>query len=102
MPYLGLQLETGPNCLHFNNDYVDHPETFSTYRGKTVLMSGINHQELLFRKSPQEVEDAVAKVIDLFGKGPGLIIAPGCEVPFKSPVENMITLRESCIKFGTY
>jgi uroporphyrinogen-III decarboxylase len=47
-------------------------------------------------------EDAVAKIIDLYGQEPGLIIAPGCEVPFKSPVENMVMLRESCIRFGTY
>ncbi|MDW5562543.1 MAG: uroporphyrinogen decarboxylase family protein [Methanomassiliicoccus sp.] len=100
MPYLDLQAGTGAACLHFNNDLVDLPEVFARYRGKVTLMSGINHQELLFKHTPAEVEDAVRKVIDLYGKEPGLVIAPGCEVPFKSPLENMVMLRQACETYG--
>ncbi|MBI0584212.1 MAG: uroporphyrinogen decarboxylase family protein [Methanomassiliicoccus sp.] len=100
LPYLDMQAEAGAACVHFNNDYVDLPEVFAKHRGKVVLMSGINHQELLFRGAPDEIEASVRKVIELYGGGPGLIIAPGCEVPFKSPVENMVRLREACEKYG--
>lgn len=102
LPYLDLQVGAGPACVHFNNDLVDLPSVFSRHRGKVVLMSGINHQELLFRGTPTEVDEAVRKVIELYGKGPGVIIAPGCEVPFKSPVENMVALRKACETYGRY
>ena len=106
LPYLDLQVGAGPACVHFNNDLVDLLSVFSKHRGKVVLMSGINHQELLFRRTPVEVRDAVRKVIELYGKGPGLIIAPGCEPPFKRPVATMVaprhspaTLRRPCTRY---
>jgi uroporphyrinogen decarboxylase len=102
MPYLDLQAAAGPAALHFNNDYVNLSETFEKLRGKLCVISGINHQDLIFRKSAQEVEDAVKGAMALYGKAPGLIIAPGCEMPFKSPVENIVRLREACEKYGRY
>jgi uroporphyrinogen-III decarboxylase len=48
------------------------------------------------------VEDKVRSVIELYGKGPGLIVAPGSEIPFKSPVENILRVREACEKYGRY
>jgi uroporphyrinogen decarboxylase len=89
LPYLDMQIEIAPACLHFNNYFVDLPAVLVKHRGKSAMMSGINYQELLFRRSPQEAEEAVVKVLDLYSGGLGLIIAPGCEVPFKSPLENL-------------
>jgi len=101
-PFVDMQIATGAACSHFNNDCVDLAEMFEKHRGKVCLMAGINHQELMFKKSPQEVEAAVRSTIDLYGKEPGLIIAPGCEVPFKSPLENIVMLRQACEKHGRY
>jgi uroporphyrinogen decarboxylase len=101
-PYLDLQAAVAPSCLHFNNDYVDLAETFERFRGKVSVMAGINHQELIFRKSPEEVEAAVKRTIELYGDAPGLLIAPGCEIPFKSPLENIVRLRQACERHGRY
>jgi len=30
-----------------------------------------------------------------WGDGPGYMVAPGCEMPFKTPMENIIALREA-------
>lgn len=101
-PYLDLQAAARPSCLHFNNDYVDLDETFGRLRGKLCVMAGINHQDLIFRRSPDEVEEAVRDTIARYGGGPGLIVAPGCEVPFKSPAENIVRVREACERHGRY
>jgi uroporphyrinogen decarboxylase len=101
-PYLDQQISAGAACTHFNNDFVDLPAVFEKHRGKVTLMSGINHQDVIFKKTPQDVEDKVRSVINLYGKEPGLIIAPGSEIPFKSPLENILRVREACDKYGRY
>ena len=50
-------------------------------------MAGVDHQKVLFKKTPA-VEQEVKRTIDMFGKAPGLIIAPGCEMPFKTHREH--------------
>jgi len=101
-PYIDQQVTAGAACTHFNNDFVDLPDLMERYRGKVCLMPGINHQVVIFQKSVEEVEAKVRETIGLFGKGPGLIIAPGSEIPFKSPIENIVRVREACEKFGRY
>jgi uroporphyrinogen-III decarboxylase len=64
--------------------------------GRMCIMPGIDHQQLLFRRTPDEVEKAVRSVIDRYGDRPGIIMAPGCEMPFKTPMENIVRLRETC------
>ncbi len=95
-PYLDLQASASPTCLHFCNSYVDVDATIEGMRGRMCLMPGIDHQELMFRKTPEEIEAAVWSVSDIYGDAPGLIIAPGCELPFKTPMENITRLREAC------
>ncbi len=102
MPYLDLESTMGENSLHFNNGYVDLASVFERLRGKLCLMSGINHQEVMYKRTPKDVETSVKDVIDLYGKEPGLIIAPGCEMPFKTPLENIVALRSAVEKYGTY
>jgi len=101
-PYLDQQIESGASATHFNNDLVDLPDIFQRYRGKVCLVSGINHQVVIFNKTATEVEEKVREAIELFGKGPGLMIAPGSEIPFKSPIENILRVREACEKYGRY
>jgi uroporphyrinogen decarboxylase len=101
-PYLDQQIEAGAAATHFNNDLVDLPALFEKYRGKVCLMSGINHQVVIFQKTAAEVEEKVREIIEMFGRGPGLMIAPGSEAPFKSPLENILRVREACEKYGRY
>jgi uroporphyrinogen decarboxylase len=101
-PYLDAQVVLRPDCLHFNNKFVDLDATFRSLRGKVCVMSGIDHMELLFRGAPEEVEKEVSRVIGLFGKEPGFILAPGCEMPFKTPLENIRSFKETVERDGKY
>jgi uroporphyrinogen decarboxylase len=65
-------------------------------------MSGIDYMELLFNGSPAEVEVEVRRVIELFGKEPGFVLAPGCEMPFKSPIQNIASLKRTVETYGSY
>ncbi len=102
MPYLEDQVSLGPDCIHFNDGLVNMEETFDKFRGRTCVMAGVDHQKVLFKKTPAEVEQEVKRTIDMFGKAPGLIIAPGCEMPFKTPIENIQQMISSVKKYGTY
>jgi uroporphyrinogen decarboxylase len=102
MPYLDLQTEIGPDTIHFNNTAVDLEATFAKLRSKLCVTSGIDHMQLLFKHRPAEIEAEVARVVALFGKEPGLILAPGCEMEFKTPLENIEAFKNATEKFGSY
>jgi uroporphyrinogen-III decarboxylase len=71
-------------------------------KGKVCVVSGIDHMELMFKGTPQAIEEDISKVLGIWGKAPGFIIAPGCEIPFKTPMENILTLPRAAEKYGTY
>jgi len=50
---------------------------------------------MLFKRSPNEVEEEVKRVMGFWGKAPGLMVAPGCELPYKTPLENIQRLKEA-------
>jgi uroporphyrinogen decarboxylase len=95
MPYLDMQAEIGADALHFNNKAVDLEATFAKLRGRLCIVSGIDHMEMLFKRTPAEVEAEVDRVLALFGDAPGLILAPGCEMPFKTPPENIAAFKRA-------
>lgn len=101
-PFWQSQLEVKPTALHLNLKAVNVPEVFASLKGRTVVMAGIDHIDLLLNRTPAEIEDNVRGAIAAWGNDPGLIIAPGCELPYKTPLENINALRESVIKYGTY
>jgi uroporphyrinogen decarboxylase len=101
-PYLEAQVALQPDCIHFNNKMVDLEATFRNLKGRVCVMSGIDHMELLFNGTPAEVESEVRRVIELFGKQPGFILAPGCEMPFKTPVENIVRFKKTVETYGRY
>jgi uroporphyrinogen decarboxylase len=102
IPFLDKEIELRPNAIHFNNKTVDLQKTFEMMKGKTCVVSGIDHMELMFRGKQQAVEDDVRRVIEIWGKAPGFIIAPGCEIPFKTPIENILSLPRAAARYGKY
>ena len=101
-PYVGLQAELRPSAIHFNVKAVNLEETFGILRDRCCAVAGIDHQELMFKRSVDEVEAEVRNTIECFGHRPGLIIGPGCEMPFKTPIENIRRLREAAEKHGSF
>jgi uroporphyrinogen decarboxylase len=101
-PFLDKELALRPDAIHFNNKFVELEKVFEMLRGKTCVVSGIDHMELMFRGTLIAVEDDIRKVIDIWGRAPGFIIAPGCEMPFKTPLENILSLPRTTEKYGRY
>jgi uroporphyrinogen decarboxylase len=99
-PYLGMNLKHRPNAIHFHMPAVDVAATFEELRGRTCVVAGIDQMELLFRKTPDEVEAKVKETCALWGRSPGFMLAPGCELPYKTPIENIKRFRECADKYG--
>jgi uroporphyrinogen decarboxylase len=101
-PYLALNIKHRPNAIHFHMPSVDVAATFKEFKGKTCVMAGIDQMELLFKKTPDQVEAKVKETCELWGNDPGFMLAPGCELPYKTPIENIKRFRECADKYGTY
>ncbi len=99
-PYLDMQLALKPKGLHFHLKSVDMVKTFDMLRGKTCTFAGIDHQVLLFQKTPAEIDAEVQKVLKCWGDSPGLSISGGCELAYKTPVENIKALKDATEKYG--
>jgi MtaA/CmuA family methyltransferase len=100
-PYWKEEGDLRPNGLHIHLKAVDTDEVFRELKGKTCVVAGIDHMELLFKRSPPEIDTEVKGTIEKWGDSPGLMIAPGCELPYKTPVENIKMLKEATIRYGS-
>lgn len=100
-PYLDGYVGMGADAVHFHLPAVDRDATFAKLKGKTAVMAGIDHMWLLFKGTPQAIDTEVAGIIKAYGEGPGLMISPGCEMPFKTPMDNIIAFREAVARHGT-
>lgn len=101
-PFYESQLDLAPEAMHLHLKAVEPPKFFEQARGRACVMAGIDHTELLFKKSAQEVDAEVRRIIGLWGKDAGFMIAPGCELPYKTPLENIRMLRDATARYGTY
>jgi uroporphyrinogen decarboxylase len=101
-PYYESEAELRPTALHLHLMTVNVPEMFSKLKGRTCVMAGIDHTTLLFKKSPDEVETEVDRVMGLWGHDNGFIIGSGCELPYKTPMENLVRLKRSVEKHGVW
>lgn len=101
-PYIDLQAALRPSAVHFNVTAVDIRKTFSSLRDTCCSIAGIDHQVLMFKKTAKEVEAEVRRVIECYGRRPGLMIGPGCEMPFRIPIENIRMLREAAERYGSF
>ena len=61
-----------------------------TFGDKLVFFGGIDVQDLLPNKTPQEIKDEVRKRIDILGKGSGYIVAPAHNIQPDTSVDNIL------------
>jgi len=101
-PYIDAQVALKPDAIHFNNRVVDLEKAFGMFRGKLCVVSGVDHMELLLRGTPGDVEKETKRAIDLFGRGPGLVLSGGSEIPFNAPIENIKRLKQAAERYGRY
>jgi uroporphyrinogen-III decarboxylase len=99
-PYLDMQLALKPKGLHFHLKSVDMEKTFEMLRGRTCVFAGIDHQVLLFQKTPAEIDAEVKRVLSRWGGSAGMAVSGGCELAYKTPVENIRALKEATERYG--
>jgi len=99
-PYLEGYLGADIAALHFTPKAERRKDLYDRFRGRTAVMGGIDQMFLLFRGTSEEVRKEVEAMRSDWGDDPGYLIAPGCEMPFKTPVENIIALREAASRKG--
>jgi uroporphyrinogen decarboxylase len=100
-PYYESQLDLQPKALHVHLQAVEPAKFFAQLRGRTCVVAGIDHTTLLFKRAPDEVESEVKRLFELWGKDAGFMMAPGCELPYKTPLENILRLKQATIRYGT-
>lgn len=99
-PYYESEAELQPSAIHLHLTAIDVPEMFSKLKGRLCVLAGIDHMTLLFKKTPDEVEAEVKRVMGLWGRDPGFMIAPGCELPYKTPMDNLVRLKLATERYG--
>jgi len=63
-------------------------------RSGKVVMGGISEKTILKHGEPAQVQEEVARAIELTG-GTYFLLAPGCSIPPETPVENLLAIRSS-------
>lgn len=71
-----------------------------TYGESLTFFGGIDLQDLLPNRTPEEVKKQVRRIIDILGKGGGYIVAPAHNIQDDTPVENIFALFEAVIEAG--
>jgi len=100
-PFLEEQMTVlDPRAVHFWVGARGASERMALEIGQRTLVAGIDHQSLIYQGSLDEIEVAVAKAIKFFGDT-RTIIAPACELPSDTPVENARELVRVCKRSAT-
>jgi uroporphyrinogen decarboxylase len=95
-PFLDEQMSVlVPRAIHFWVGARGASERMTSETGQITKVAGIDHQNLIYQGSLDEIEVAVAKAIKLFGDR-RTIIAPACELPSDTPVESARELVRVC------
>lgn len=99
-PFYEGYLKIDLDALHIVPRSEDRKGIYDKLRSRMTVVGGIDQMFLLFKGTPAEVDAEVRAIMDDWGDGPGFMIAPGCEMAFKTPIENIIALREGTAKWA--
>lgn len=97
-PYVDGYLDMKIEALHLTPKAAARKGVYDEFRSRTTVIGGIDQTFLLFKGTPAQVEAEVRSMMKDWGGDPGYMIAPGCEMAFKTPIENIIALREAASK----
>lgn len=90
-PILEWMADTGANILEL--DYkVDMKVAKEKVGQRVCLMGNLNPTAVLLQGSVDDVRETANRVITEAGRGGGLILGSGCEVPIYAPRENMLEM----------
>ncbi|HEX58891.1 MAG TPA: hypothetical protein ENF26_01925 [Methanomicrobia archaeon] len=72
------------------------------YGRMTPIIGGVDQTRTLLYGTPEEVEAECLDAIRKAAPGGGFILAPGCELSFETPDENIAAMVNAARKYGTY
>jgi uroporphyrinogen-III decarboxylase len=100
-PYLDGYIGIGADAVTFHVTAVDLEKTMAMFRGHVAVMAGIDQTVLLFKGTEKEIQTEVDRIFNVWGDSPGFMFTTGCEMAFKTPMENIIAFREAVARQGT-
>lgn len=93
------ELPAGKIAGHF--DHIDRKKAKEMI-GDTMCFWGNVPSTLLCTGTPQQVEDDVKELIDIFGDNGGLIIDSNMGIPDEAKPENVQAMTDAVMKYGVY
>jgi len=66
-----------------------------TFGDRLSFHGGVNITRLLPSGSPNEVREAVGKLVEVLGKDGGYILAPSHHIQGDTPIENVLAMYET-------
>ncbi len=100
-PILPLMVETGADILEIDQK-VDIGKAKELVGDRTTLMGNLDPTAVLFLGTPETVKKVSKECIMKAGKGGGLILSSGCDVPMRTPFRNIEAMVRAAEKFGKY
>lgn len=97
-PFIPHLIDAGLDVLEPVQACMDFKFLKNEYGKDLTFYGGVDTQDLLTFKTPQEVYDETLNVIEILGKGGGLIIGPSQEVMNNVPVDNVLALVKAVKK----
>jgi uroporphyrinogen decarboxylase len=100
-PILRRMVATGARIVEL--DYLVDLQTAKGEIGRSVCIEGnVNPTRTLSSGRPQDVETEARECIAKAARGGGFILSSGCEIPLKTPLENVRAMVLAARKYGRY
>ncbi|MFA5311813.1 MAG: uroporphyrinogen decarboxylase family protein [Methanomassiliicoccales archaeon] len=103
-PFMDDMVATGAGALAFH-ELVDLKWAKERYGSKVILAGNVGVSEsssVMYSGTPQMVEEATRKAIEIGKPGGMFWLSAGCEVHHALPEENIFALVKSAKKYGAY
>ena len=94
-PFIPHLIDIGLDILEPVQTCMDLNFLKKEYGKDLIFYGGVDTQELLAFKSPEEVREQTLRTLDILGKGGGYICGPSQEIMDNVPVKNVIALAEA-------
>jgi uroporphyrinogen decarboxylase len=98
---LGDMVTTGSQLLAVDHK-IDRAAAKAAALGSTALIGTLDPSAVMALGSVGGVREAAHADLELLAPGGGFILAPGCALPYGTPVANMGALVESAHQWGSY
>ena len=98
-PYLDMQVALNPNAICFASG--DIGEVKKKFGNKVCIMGNVDQTKMLFEDA-KDVEKEAKSCIEKAKEGGGYILSTGCEIPFKTPADNVKALLTAVERYGVY